>query len=209
MNSKYQHIQHHKITRLSWTVSLINQTEGWAITLAVHRVGLLVRSTLFHDLHLNIDQLLSCVAISVIIICSPAIASIHTPTYMLLLYFSQGNPQMLKQSPDVPDTKYALNIKILLTGSAGLGHLLKKKAAPLTISQVLCQPCQYTNPSKERWMLITRGLGHLSLLILVYVKFAIWIAQKSEALHLVATVVKHNAFHYCFFNVNHSLSKIS
>lgn len=129
MNSKYQHIQHHKITRLSWTVSLINQTEGWAITLAVHRVGLLVRSTLFHDLHLNIDHLLSCVAISVIIICSPAIASIHTPTYMLLLYFSQGNPQMLKQSPDVSDTKYALNIKILLTGSAGLGHLLKKKGS--------------------------------------------------------------------------------
>lgn len=140
MNSKYQHIQHHKITQLSWTVSLINQTEGWAITLAVHRVGLLVRSTLFHDLHLNIDHLLSCVAISVIIICSPAIASIHTPTYMLLLYFSQGNPQMLKQSPDVPDTKYALNIKILLTGSAGLGHLLKKRQHHLQFPRFFSNP---------------------------------------------------------------------
>lgn len=126
MNSKYQHIQHHKVTWLSCIVSLIMWTEDWAIILVVHTVGLLVKSTPFHDLHLNINNLLSCVVIFVTIICCPVVASIHIHNYILLLYFSQGNPQMSEQSPSVPDTKYALNIRILLIGSVSLGYLFKK-----------------------------------------------------------------------------------
>jgi len=181
----------------------------WAIILVVHTVGLLVKSTPFHDLHLNINHLLSCVVIFVTIICSPVVASIHIHNYILLLYFSQGNPQMSEQSPSIPDTKYALNIRILLIGSVSLGYLFKKGSITYNFTGSL--PTLSTHNSIEIEMdayYLWIGSSQSSLLILVHAKFAVWVAQKSEVLHLVATMVIHSPFYYCFFNVTHCLAKI-